>query len=81
MIPKCTYNIDGGAHVSISKVEHIVVKMVELFIIQMRLLESPGGDGNDNNTVIKIIIITIIISTIMMTINTEELIRKRLCRY
>jgi len=85
MISECTYNNDGGAHVSISKIEHIVVKMVELFIIQMRLLASPGGSGNDNNTVIiaiiKIIIITIIISTIMMTINTEELIRKRLCRY
>jgi len=71
-----------------SKVMRVVVKMAKLFIIQMRLLASPEDGDNDNNTIttiIKIIIIAIItiiiISTIMMTINTEQLIRKRLCRY
>lgn len=62
------------------KVMYIVVKMVKLFIIQMRLLASSADGCNDNNTIITIIKI-IIISTIMMTINTEQLIRKRLCRY
>jgi hypothetical protein len=68
-----------------SEVMRVVVKMAKLFIIQMRLLASPEDGDNDNNTIttiIKIIIIAIIIiSTIMMTINTEQLIRKRLCRY